>query len=524
LIALAALMTLAVPPWLAFREAQRQAYIATSDQTHRYALDVLYRMDTTTVQAYSAFRQLEQAHFPPCSPPSLALMREIDLGSSYLQAVGYVEDGRILCSSMGAVPFELGKGMFSTFRGLTLYTDLPVSQHGKSPLVALSNGRYAALIHRDLAIDTWTDAENVSLGVMHSERRRVTSARGHIDPAWLSRLGTLRQVTFSDGRHLVSIVRSSQSQMSAVAAVPADLVERRAAAIARRLVPAGALGGFALALAILLLARRQLSMEAALRSALRRDEFFMCYQPIIDLRSGQWIGAEALIRWRRADGALVGPDLFIPVAEESRLITRLTERVLHLVAHDAGHFLAAHPAFHVALNLSADDLHSPDIVARLDGMLAHCGALPSNLIVEITERGVLNLDSARDAIGALRARGIEVAIDDFGTGYSSLAYLESLDLDFLKIDRSFIEAIGTGAPISQVVSHIIAMARSMGLRMVAEGIESQPQADFLRERGVEFAQGFLFGRPMPFAELVQHFNQREQAARRHADGVSAGLR
>jgi sensor c-di-GMP phosphodiesterase-like protein len=397
-----------------------------------------------------------------------------------------------------------------------------MDQPAESNLIAVSQGHYAALIHRDLAIDAWVDVQGVSLGVLHPEWLRLSMARGHIDRAWLKRLGTRHEVTFSDGRYLVAMVRSRQTLVSAVAAVPVDQVERRAADIASRLVPAGAFGGLALALAILLLARRQLSMEAALRSALRRDEFFMCYQPIVDLRSGQWIGAEALIRWRRADGALVGPDLFIPVAEEARLITRLTERVLHLVAFDAGRFLAAHPAFHVAVNLSADDLHSPDIVERLDGLLAHCGARPSNFMAEITERGVLNLDSARDAIGALRARGIEVAIDDFGTGYSSLAYLESLELDFLKIDRSFIEAIGTAAPISQVVSHIIAMARSMGLRMIAEGIESQAQADFLRERGVEFAQGFLFGRPMPFAELVRHFNAREQAARR-AGVVTAGL-
>jgi sensor c-di-GMP phosphodiesterase-like protein len=327
LVALAALITFAAPSWLAFLEAHRQAYVATADQVHRYALDILHRVDETTTQASRAFRRLEQADFPPCSAGALALMRQIDLGSSYLQAVGY----------------------------------------------------------------------------------------------------NRREATFSDGRQLVAIVRSRRTLVAAIAALPANLVERRADDIARRLVPAGAFGGLGLALAILLVARGQFSMEAA-----------------------------------------------------------------------------------------------PDIVERLDGLLAHCGARPSNLIAEITERGVLNLDSARHALGALRACGIEVAIDDFGTGYSGLSHLESLELDSLKIDRSFIEAIGTGAPISQVISHIVAMARSMGLPMIAEGIESQAQADFLRERGVDFAQGFLFGRPMPFAELVQHFNAREQAARQ-AGGVTAGL-
>jgi sensor c-di-GMP phosphodiesterase-like protein len=522
LTVLAALAALAAPPWLALREARHQAYEAESDQVQRYALDVLRRMDGTTQQVNKAFRALEQSRLAPCSPASLDLMRQIDLGSSYLQAVGYVRDDAIVCSSMGGAPLALGKGAFESSTGFIFYPNVPGNLPGQPPLMAARRGQLAALVHRDLPIDAWTDTPGVSLGVLHGEERRVWIARGPIDPAWLAHLGQGDTVTFADPGHVVSVLRSRQSQFIAVAAAPIAELDRRSAEIARRMVPAGAIGGLIVALAILLLARRQLSMEGALRNALRRDEFFVCYQPIVRLQTGEWVGAEALVRWRRADGTLVGPDLFIPVAEQSKLVTRITERVLRLVARDAGHFLSTHPAFHVALNLAAEDIHSTDIVGHLRTMLARCGALPSNLIVEITERGFLDLESARDTIGALRGNGIEVAIDDFGTGYSSLSYLESLDLDFLKIDRSFIEAIGTDAPISLVVGHIIAMARSMGLRMIAEGIESEAQADFLRERGVEYAQGFLFGRPMPFAEPMQRFKEREHAALVRMAGAGAG--
>jgi sensor c-di-GMP phosphodiesterase-like protein len=509
---LAALAALALPPWLALREARRQAYAAESDQVRHYAMDVLQRVDGTARQFNAAFRKLEETRFPPCSPESLALMRQIDLGSSYLQAVGYVQEHSIGCSSMRGAPLELGSATLRTATGFTFYLDVPLSLPGQLPLMAARRGGVAALIHRDLPIDVWTDKRDVSLGVLHGPTGRVLIARGPIDPAWMARLGKRDEASFADRDRLVSVLRSRESEFVSVTAAPLAGAQRRANAIAKRLVPAAAVAGLMVALAIVLLGRRQLSMEAALRSALRRGEFFLCYQPIVHLQTGEWVGAEALLRWRRADGTLVGPDLFIPVAEQSKLITKITERVLHLVAHDACHLLVANPDFHIALNLSAEDLHSNAIVERLCAMLKQCGAQPSNLIVEITERGFLNLSSAREVIGALRDKGIEVAIDDFGTGYSSLSYLESLDLDFLKIDRSFIEAIGTGAPISLVVGHIIAMARSMGLRMIAEGIESEAQAAFIRERGVEYAQGFLFGRPMPFGELVQRYKEREHAA------------
>src|SRR5206468_692145 len=123
-------------------------------------------------------------------------------------------------------------------------------------------------------------------------------------------------------------------------------------------------------------------------------EFFMLYQPLIDLDSGACTGVEALMRWRRDSGELVGPDLFIPIAEQFGLITQLTDRVLELVEADAGPYLAAHPDFHVAINLSAADLRSPAVAARIGAMLERTGARPSNLIVEITERGFLDLDSA----------------------------------------------------------------------------------------------------------------------------------
>ncbi len=169
----------------------------------------------------------------------------------------------------------------------------------------------------------------------------------------MAKLGARRETTSIDAGYLVAVTRSQQFRTAAVAALPLAYVEARRRSIALRLLPAGVIGGLAAGAAILLAAKRQRSLPAALRYALRHDEFFLQYQPIVELGSGRCVGAEALLRWRRASGELIGPDIFIPVAERSALITRLTERVLALVEANCGSFLARHPDFHIAINLSA---------------------------------------------------------------------------------------------------------------------------------------------------------------------------
>jgi sensor c-di-GMP phosphodiesterase-like protein len=495
LLALAALCLL---PWLALREARRQAFDADAALTLDYARDVLHRTDETGRQALAAMEILVRSGLPPCSDGARALMREIDLTSTYLQAVGYMRNGALVCSSMTGPPVPLGPLSFRGSNGVGFYLDVPVTTTHGHPLLAIEKDGYAVLVHRDLPLDIWTSAPGLTLANMHLDQRRTSIQHGYIDQGWLDRLGDRATVTFSDGRYVVSMARSTHFRTAAIAAIPIAHLQQRSREIASRLFPAGLFAGLAAAAAVLLLARRQMSLVAALRTGLRRGQFFLEYQPLIELHSGACVGAEALLRWRDGAGELVSPELFIPAAEANGIVDRLTERVIELLSADAGHFLASHPGFHVAINLSPADLQSTAIVGLLDRFLKRTGALPSNLIVEITERGFLHLDSARGVIEALHARGIEVAIDDFGTGYSSLSYLESLDLDFLKIDRSFIESIGTGAPTSQVVSHIIGMAHTLDLRMIAEGVENHEQAAFLSMHGVGYAQGWLFGRPGTF--------------------------
>ena len=271
---LLALAALVLPPWLAMREAQRQAFDAESDLTLGYARDVLHRTDETGRQALAGIGTLVASSLPPCSPAARELMREIDLTSTYLQAIGYVRDGVLVCSSMTGAPVPLGPMSFRTSNGVGFYLDVPIRTTYGHPLLSMERSSYAVLIHRDLPLDIWTGVPDVSLAIMQLERRVANIRHGHVESGWLDRLGKKPAVTFTDGRYLVTIVRSQRFLTAAIAATPVTHLVQRSRDIAMRLVPAGVFAGLAAAAAVLLLARQQLSLVAALRTGLRRHQFF----------------------------------------------------------------------------------------------------------------------------------------------------------------------------------------------------------------------------------------------------------
>ncbi|NJB69263.1 diguanylate cyclase (GGDEF)-like protein/PAS domain S-box-containing protein [Desulfobaculum xiamenense] len=257
-------------------------------------------------------------------------------------------------------------------------------------------------------------------------------------------------------------------------------------------------------------AMKRLSLEGELRTALDHRNFVVHYQPQVDLVTGEVAGAEALVRWMRPDGTMVPPGDFIPVAEETGLVVPLDLWVMEEAVRRAVVWREEGvSAFKVSVNLSARHFATGNLVEKVEDILTRAGLPPSQLGVEVTETLLMqNMQAAVDVLTRLSGLGVRVLLDDFGTGYSSLAYLSRLPIDTLKIDRSFVLDISGGDSEGDVVARgILSLAANLGLTVVAEGVETMKQVDFLKAHGCPYAQGYLFSKPLPHMEFRKLFQR-----------------
>ena len=254
--------------------------------------------------------------------------------------------------------------------------------------------------------------------------------------------------------------------------------------------------------------REKLEVETALHKAIERDELVLHYQPKVDVRAARMVGAEALMRWQR-DGRLVPPADFIPLAEETGLIVPLSEWALREAAKQARNWQQDFGfADSIAVNLPSRLFERSDLVEHIHQCVTSCGVPHRVIQLEITEDNLMKeLQNVIPSLHRLNEIGVEISIDDFGTGYSSLAYLTTLPISELKIDRSFVRDLGITPQSAAVVTAIIALARSLGLRVVAEGVETLRQMDVLHWRGCGLMQGFLFSRGVPADDLQRWLEQ-----------------
>jgi diguanylate cyclase (GGDEF)-like protein/PAS domain S-box-containing protein len=270
-------------------------------------------------------------------------------------------------------------------------------------------------------------------------------------------------------------------------------------------------------------ALERVRIESALRNALERDEFVLHYQAQVDLASGAITGMEALIRWQHPELGMVAPDRFIGMAEETGLIVPIGAWVMRTAcAQNKAWQDAGLGMLRISVTLSAPQFGAPTLIASIAAVLAQTGLPPASLEIELTESLFMSdVDLAVDLLHGMKALGVTLSIDDFGTGYSSLSYLRRFPIDVLKIDRSFVNDIASNADDCAIVVSIIALAHNLKLRVIAEGVETAGQLDFLRTHGCDEMQGYYFSRPVPAPQFEQLLREGKSLARRELLAASA---
>ncbi|MDE1154171.1 MAG: EAL domain-containing protein [Acidobacteriaceae bacterium] len=454
-----------------------------------------------------ALNEVNASTFPRCSAQELGMMRRLLFRSPFLKDVGRLQNGMLYCSAVGGnlpAPLPSPKPDLVTSGGRRVYYNVPLG--------SVQGVRAQVVSFRDANVAVDPDA-------FRNLRRENMYYAGTVNNAStgisLQTFSTF-PVEIVPPTHLLSGHSLEKGDVLFVAncsATRPDCVtvgmrlsdiwdsSRKILLCARIL---GGLAGAYIALSILILLRRQRSMSAQLRRALRRGDLTVVYQPIVNLHSGRTVSAEALVRWSPGGGHAIRPDVFVGLAEEQGFVGEITRYVLKRVIRDTAALLQEFPEFSISVNMSVQDLLNPSFLPAVERMLHRANVNPKSIAFELTERSTDDPERVTKALAALQQNGHAIYIDDFGTGYSSLSYLTQLSVDVLKVDRSFTNTIGTSSVTASIVPQILDMAKTLDLRVVVEGVERKAQMDYLSQAGGElYGQGWYFGRPVPAKNLIQ---------------------
>lgn len=464
-------------------------------------LTILQKLADTTLNrttrafksANEVLRTLSTLSVSPCSVKHIEVMRTAILEHPVLEEVGYFRNDLLSCSSWGRIemPILREPAVFLTTNGLHISTNVSSPLTKNSARIALHLGAYNVLINPDLLFDPLTN-QDIQLTIA-SKTGVILSALHHPDIQRIKSLAMDPSGMANDDR-LTVVLRSDDFIF--ISSESTSKLVRKVFQQQMPILLLGLLCAIGFIIIIVWYTHKKLSPLNQLALAVEKKQFVVHYQPIVDLTTGHCVGAEALVRWQREDGTMVSPDVFIPLAEHSGLILPITDQVIHQVVTEMGDILAHQHDLHIAINVCAQDIKTGRILDVLTEALNLKGIKSDQIWIEATERGLMDIASAKQVIEKARNLGYRVSIDDFGTGYSSLSHLQGLPLDTLKIDKSFVDTIKSTYEGNNITDHIIAMAHSLHLAIVAEGIETPEQAAYLHALGVDYGQGWLFSKPL----------------------------
>ncbi|HAI8686538.1 EAL domain-containing protein [Escherichia marmotae] len=481
--------------WIALLWAKAEV----NNQLRAFALLALEKSELVIQQADLASDDAERYQGQICTPIHQQQMLNIIRGYLYINELIYAHDNLFLCSTL-IVPVNGYRVASANYKrepdvSIYYYRDTPFFSGYK--MTYMQRGNYVAVINPLFWSEVMSDDPALQWGVYDTVTKTFFSLSKQASAENFSPLIHQREITVQQNGYLYAIVHSTKRPIAAIVATSNQRIFSHFYNHLVFALPAGILGSLVLLLLWLRINQKYQSPERKLQRALEKRQLCLYYQPIVDIKANKCIGAEALLRWPGTQGQVMTPAEFIPLAEQKGLIEQVTNYVINRVFDDLGAWLAKHPELSISVNLSASDFHTSRVIALTNQKIEQFTVRPQQIKFEVTEHAFLDVAKMTPIILAFRQAGYEVAIDDFGIGYSNLHNLNSLNIDILKIDKSFVETLTTHKTSHLIAEHIIELAHSLGLKTIAEGVETEDQVNWLRKRGVRYCQGWYFAKAMP---------------------------
>jgi sensor c-di-GMP phosphodiesterase-like protein len=473
----------------------------------RYAKLTAAQDDASFSEARGVLNTLQESPYPFCSDAEIAYFRGLVSHSDHVRDAGRMSGGKIECSAFGRPARTLVQLKPSTQQqdGTLIYSDFPSPQGTELKSTALQLGTAYVTFASNLPASPGPIPMHLSTTLKEAG---VTSLPGPMPspaPNETAMDKALNWTAISKARLGDMLYATQCSTLNSNCVTASTSVSEAAHSEIRVIIASTAAGGLLgvfVGMGLSFLFRRNRDLGQQLRRAVFRDQLQVVYQPIVVLATRQIVGAEALARWTDEEGNSVDPEVFVKIAEENGFVGALTKSILRHALRDLGKILQSRPGFRLSINVSGADLVDPEFLPMLNESLHETQVKPQSVVIEISEKATSKSETAMETIRNLRRMGHSIHIDDFGTGYSNLDKLLYLFADTIKIDKAFTGVIGTESVAVAILPQILAMAKSLNLEVIVEGVETDRQANYFSPDPPQvYGQGWLYGRPVSIKEF-----------------------
>ncbi|RSK63448.1 EAL domain-containing protein [Enterobacter huaxiensis] len=498
------IMVVMLPVMLALWFAQLRAETETSAQLSTFAELALDKTELVIQQVDLARDEAEKYQGQLCTPEHRQYMLNVVRGRLFVADLIYAEGQNFLCSTVFTPehPYVIPAANYNRKPDVAIYYYRDTPFFAGYKMTYMQRGNYVVVVNPLSYSEVMSADHSLSWGVYDTVTNAFFSVSQKANISLLNSQIQHKESAFQKDDRFYTIVKSDKRPIAAIVSTSTQRFYESLYHQATLTLPLGMICSVIILLVWSRTHRELNSPGRLLHRALNTRQLRVHYQPIIDIKNNQCVGAEALLRWPGFNGQVMSPAEFIPLAEKEGMIERITDYVVEEVFSDLGHFLAAHPQLYISINLSASDFHSSRLIAMISDKARFYAVRAQQIKIEVTERGFIDVPKTTPVIQAFRQAGYEVAIDDFGTGYSNLHNLYSLNVDILKIDKSFVDTLTTNSTSHLIAEHIIEMAQSLRLKTIAEGVETAEQVSWLLKRGVQYCQGWHFAKAMPPQEFM----------------------